>query len=217
MKKNNKIILLSENEKLITSISKAYKDEIILINTNIYVLEKVRHNNNITIYPIQLKEYYHYDEKIILSNIIKKYLNVISTIIIDTKTPENAQTFKNTNTKTLIESVNNEITYTTQLLNFFSNLEKKIKLIILINKEKKISNNFFTIKNCINKFLIELMKNENNNNVNINCISTENINLDYKNYIYPFKNKKKLKNISTLAQACKFTIEKNIKNKIIIA
>lgn len=216
MKKNNKIIILSENEKLITSISKAHKEEIILISTNIYALEKIVSDNKIIIYPIKLKECNYYDEKIILSNIIKKYLNVISTIIIDTKTPENAQTFKNMSIKKLEDSINSEITYTTQLLNFFSNLEKKIKLIILINKEKKSSNNFFTIKNCINKFLIELMKNENSNNININCISTENINLDYKNYIYPFKNKKKLKDISILANACNFVIKKNVKNKIII-
>lgn len=218
MKKNNKIILLSDNEKLINSINQENKEKIILINKNIHTLEKVKRNNKIIIYPINLKENNNYSEKIIISNIIKKYSYNISAIIIDTKEPKNAQPFKNIDIKNLNDLLYTDINNTINLLNFNSNLDSKIKLIILINKEIKKINNFFTIKNCINKFLIEFMKNENNNkNIYINCISTENINLDYKNYIYPFKNKTKLKDIIILAKTCKFIIEKNIKNKIIIA
>ena len=58
--------------------------------------------------------------------------------------------------------------------------------------------------------------NEDNKNIIVNCISSENLILEYKNNIYPFKNKNKLKKLKLLGKACFFIFKKNIKNKIII-
>jgi len=218
MKKNNKIIILSKNESLINSITKENKIKPILINENIYNLEKSKKKYNITIYPINLTESFNNNEKILIPYIIKRYFNVISNIIIDTAEPKNAKQFENTNIRNITELVNKDINYILSLLKILNNSENEIRLIFLIHKEKKTQNNFFTVKNCINKFIIEFMKNENNNkNIYINCISTENINLHYKNQIYPFKNKIKLKDISMLTKACTSIIKRNIKNKLIIA
>ncbi len=217
MKKNNKIIILSKNENLINSIIKENKIKPILINEHIYNLEESKKKNNIPIYPIKLTKSFNNNEKMLFSYIIKKYLNIRSRIIIDTEEPKNAQPFENTNITNITELVNNDINYILSLLKILNNSENEIRLIFLIHKEKKTQNNFFTVKNCINKFIIEFMKNENNNkNIYINCISTENINLNYKNQIYPFKNKIKLKDISMLTKACDFIIKRNIKNKLII-
>lgn len=218
MKKFNSIIVSSENEKIITSLSKNIKEKIILLNKNIFNLEKItRNNNKIIIYPIAFEEKHYEKEKSIFLEIAAKYLNEIKKIIIDTKEPKYARTFQNINNKEFIAVLKNDIENVVNLLKTFFNQKNNVKIIILIHKEKHEKNDFLAIKSCINKFLIELMNNINKNNISVNCISTENIRLDYKKNIYPFKKNTNLKKISDLTKMLKFIFEKNIKNKIIIA
>jgi hypothetical protein len=217
MKKINCIIVSSENEKIITELSKNIKEKIILLNKNIFNLEKIKNNNKIIIYPINFEEKNYEKEKSIFLEITTKHLKEINKIIIDTKEPKYAKTFQNINNEDFINALKNDLEQVVNLLKMFFNQKSKVKVIILIHKEKTEKNDFLTIKSCINKFLIELMNNVNKNNININCVSTENIKLNYKKNIYPFKKNTNLKKISYLTKVLKFIFEKNIKNKIIIA
>lgn len=218
MKKINTIIVSSENKKIITNLSKNIKEKIVLLNKNIFNLEKIiKNNNKIIIYPVNLEEKNYEKEKSIFLEITTKRLNEIKKIIIDTKEPKYAKIFQNINNEEFINTLKNDIENVVNLLKIFFNQKNNVKIIILIHKEKTEKNDFFTIKSCINKFLIELMNNINKNNINVNCVSTENIKLNYKKNIYPFKKNTNLKKISDLTKALKFIFEKNIKNKIIIA
>lgn len=219
MKKINNIILLSTNEKLINSLSKKAYENIILINENIHYLEKIAKNNKkIILYPIAIKNDNYEKEKSIFFEIIKKNINKIEKIIIDTKEPEYARLFSNINNEEFLYLLNKDIENVLKLFKSFLKYEDKIKILILIHKEKNAKNNFLIIKNCINKFLLEFMNNINKNytNIKINCISTENVNLEYKKNIYPFKKNIHFKKVSDLTNACMFILKKNIKNKILI-
>lgn len=219
MKKFNGIILSSENTNLIKLINKKINENIILINENIYNLEKITKNNKkIILYPKLNKENYEKEESIFFE-IIKKRINNIEKIIIDTKEPKYARIFSNTDNSEFKNLLKKDIENIITLLKSFLTYTNKIKIIILIHKEKNTNANFLTFKQCINKFLLELMHsiNKNNKNTYINCISTENINLEYKKNIYPFRKSMHLKKISDLTNTCIFILKKNIKNKIIIA
>jgi len=217
MKKINCVIVSSENEKIITDLSKNIREKIILLNKNIFNLEKIKNNNKIIIYPINFEEKNYEKEKSIFLEITTKHLKEIKKIIIDTKEPKYAKTFQNINNEDFITTLKNDIEHVVNLLKMFFNQKSRVKVIILIHKEKTNKIDFLTIKSCVNKFLIELMNNINKNNLNINCVSTENIKLNYKKNIYPFKKNTNLKKISDLTKAIKFIFEKNVKNKIIIA
>lgn len=220
MKKNNSIIVSSENEQIIKELNKNIKEKIILLDKNILNLEKnIKKYKKILIYPTKFDIKNHEKEKLIFIEITKKYLNDINTIIIDTQEPQYARLFQNIKCEELINIFKNDIEKNINLLQNFLNYKNNTNIIILIHKEKNTKNNFLIIKSCINKFIIELMNNinKNNKNININCISTENIKLDYKKNIYPFKKNKSLKKISYLTKTLNFIMSKNIKNKIIIA
>ncbi|HIH2762956.1 MAG TPA: hypothetical protein ACYCDA_01335 [Candidatus Azoamicus sp.] len=219
MKKINSIILLSENEKLINLISKKTNESIILLNENIHDLEKtIKNNKKIIVYPIKIENENYEKEKLIFFETIKKNINKIEKIIIDTKEPTSAKVFSNINNEEFSHVLKKDIENILKLLKSYLQYEDKIKILILIHKEKNTKNNFLTLKYCINKFMLELMHNINKNytNIKINCISTENVNLKYKKNIYPFKKNIHLKKISDLTNACIFILKKNIKNKILI-
>lgn len=220
MKKINSIILASENNNLIKLISKKINENIILINENIYNLERITKNNKkIILYPIKFEKENYEKEKSIFFEIIKKRINNIEKIIIDTKEPKYARIFSNISNDEFTNLLKKDIENITTLLKSFLTYTNKIKIIILIHKEKNTNANFLIFKQCINKFLLELMHsiNASNKNTYINCISTENINLEYKKNIYPFKKNIHLKKISDLTNTCICILKKNIKNKIIIA
>lgn len=217
MKKFNELMLLTENEKLINLLK--IKEKIILINSKIEKLEKINKNNkNVKIYPITFEKEIYERENIIFEKIIKKSINKIKCLIIDTDEPKYATPFQNFKLYDFIEILKNDIENTINLLKNAINLDNELSVIIIIHRGKYTKSIFFTIKECINKFIIELMNNlnENNKKIKINCISTENINLDYKKKLYPFKKKHNYKQIKCLIDAYEFISVKNIKNKIII-
>jgi hypothetical protein len=219
MKKLNTIILSSKNEKLITSLNKKLNKKLILINSEIKKLEKIKKNNqNIKIYPINFKEDNYEKEKTLFQKLIITFSKKINLLIIETNEPKYAQPFENINLNEFTKALNNDIKNTIKLLQNIIKIEKEIKIIIILHREKKYKKCFFIPQNCINTFIIELMKNinENNKNITVNCISTENLNLEYKQNIYPFKKKNNLKEIDVIVNACILINKINIQNKIII-
>lgn len=220
LKKYECIIFIGKNSKILQTLCKNKKIKLMLIDKDIHNLEKeIKQNKNLIAYPLntqKLKE----NSQIILKNITKKNFKTIKSIIIYTQEPHYAKPLENLESKEWIESFNENIHLTIniikQIINFFSNINTSI--IFILHREKIQKNKFFCLNQSINQILIKIMTtlNENNSNIKINCISTENITLNYKKHIYPYKNKKSLKEIIKLTNACSFITKKNIRNKIII-
>lgn len=214
--KKKSIILLSDNKELITTFKKNTNIDLIIINQEIHNLEKIK---KYKIYPLNILDINN-NENIILSNILNKNINTIESIIIDTTPPKYAKLFENTSLNDFTNIFNKNLYSLLKIIKLFqfNHIEKKINIIILIHREKNKNKLFFFTNVCMNKLLTEIMINISNSQdkIKINCISTENLNMEYKNVIFPYKKKCKLKKTIKIIKACNLIIKKKLEKKIII-
>lgn len=213
MKKNIKIILQSDNIEIIDIFVKKNKKNTLIISENINYSEKFLYNNIILFPKINN---YDYDHMFKLLNITNN--KIIESLIIDTTYPINAELFFNININEFIKKINDNIFFSTKLINNIIKLKENVKIFFVLHREKKNDNPFLLTNKLINNFLLTLSKNilSLNKNINITFLSTENLKLNYKKEIYPFRKQQHFKKNEKIIDDYNFFIKKELNKHILI-
>lgn len=184
------------------------KNKVFLLKDNIYDLHKYKNIN--TLYMIE-NNFLSFD---IFSNLLKE--KKINEIIINTKYPDIAKIVEQLNFNNLKYEVDKNLV---PIFYFIKNLfliEKKIFVTIFLHEFRK---KYFLLENQLyNLSYINFINSFNNKanivkNLYINFITTNNLYIDYKKSIYPYR-KIVYKDVSVLENLYSYIIKKNFKNKI---
>lgn len=202
------LILFDYNidNSIIKIFSKSSK--LFLLKNNIYDLNKFKHLNNLYMFEDNFKSFD------IFSSLLKKQS---IEIIINTNYPYVAKKIEQLNFNELKKNLNINLI---PIFYFIKNLilmKKKIFITIFLHEFKK---KYFLLENqiynqiyvsFINSFSseIRLLKKD----IYINFIITNNLNLDYKKSIYPYKNIA-YKDLDALENLYFYILKKKFKNKI---
>lgn len=184
------------------------KKKIFLIKNNIYDLNKYKNLNNL--YMIE-NNFVSFD---IFNNLLKGKKN--NEIIINTKYPCSAKIIDQLDFNELKYDINKNLVPTFYFIKKLLLNKKKIFITILLHEFKK---KYFLLENQIyNQSYISFINSFSNEiqlikNLYVNFIVTNNLELDYKKSIYPYK-KCVYKDLSVLENLYFHIIKKRFRNKI---
>lgn len=195
-------------------------DQIIILEKNVYILEKTNKCSNAHVFPFDPTK----NDIITIKYLLEKKLKKIDGLIIYTSEPIEITLTDQINNKNLNNNIQTNInTIFLIIKSFIPLLKKSTKPFITIYLHKNIKNikAFLSMPECINSTLTTLSKilnqeYKNIKNIRINLLSTENINLTYKKRIYPYKKSNTIASENNLIKTHSYLLNKNIKNKILI-